>query len=149
MRPLVVAPAVASLFFAAACAMGPSQTATCRGPSCSPVGSSEEEHATLTCEGWWCPSGTIETGVEETSTDNAEDHGATSEVPVAEGAPDATTTEPAASDDTAEDHGVAPQAASGDAETTASKDDSKASDEDDSGRGWPRLIYEVPTRERK
>ncbi|MFP6660584.1 MAG: hypothetical protein VCB78_03870 [Myxococcota bacterium] len=135
------------LLFAAACAMGPSQTATCRGPSCSPLGS-EEGNATITCEGWWCPSGTIETGVEETSTDNAEDHGATSEVPVAEWAPDATTTEPAASDDTAEDHGVAPQTESDDTETTASEDDSKASDEDDSGRGWPRLIYEVPTRER-
>jgi len=130
------------LLFAAACAMGPSQTANCRGPSCSPVASSGKQ-ATITCEGWWCPDGTIETGVEETSTDNAEDHGATSEVPVAEWAPDATATEPAIGIDTAEDHGVAPIANSGDAAET----DPKA-DEDDSGRGWPRLIYEVPTRER-
>ena len=150
--------------FAAGCATdAPQTTKSCRGPACSPTGS-ERGNAVLSCEGWWCPDGTIETSVEATSSDTAEDHDAEVEEPVAQwslgdGNSNASQTEAAI--DTAEDHGVAPQSnaveespaeepASPEASASAdSTDSAKEPKKEKSRKGWPKLIYEIPTRERE
>ena len=151
--------------FAAGCATDAPRTGTksCRGPACSPTGS-ERGSGVLSCEGWWCPSGTIETSVEATSSDTAEDHDAEVEEPVAEwslGDETSGASETEAAVDTAEDHGIAPRSApveeapaqeSASPETGASTDSTDSAKEpkkEKSGKGWPKLLYEVPTRERE
>lgn len=146
--------------FAAGCATDAPPTAkSCRGPACSPAGP-ERGSAVLSCEGWWCPGGTIETSVEATSSDTAEDHGAEVEEPVAEwslGDETRGASETEAAVDTAEDHGVAPSPAQESAspetgastDSTDSEDSAKEPEKKKSGTGWPKLIYEVPTRERE